>query len=783
MIRRLLLLLAFALPLLADESLAKRILRAPTNDERECLLAESGGPTPAFLDDFARELKSVQRDMKPPVLRDAGLFLEKHAREQRALVPLARALAAIGTAWFNERQFSKGEPYDQEALELARLAGDDDIIASELQAIAIYATRRNEPGEAVDLLNEAFAHTKDPRTIAYIHNSLAVAERTRGNLAQALAELRIARSMFAKLGEAEAVAGVTNNLGNNAFVFGDLDEAQSWFEKALELADAANNDRIRSFALNNLGNIAIRRNELTRAQGYYERSLAIKQQTKDPMGVAGAAINLGEIARQRGQRREAMRLYMQAWTLSQSVGDPAQAAVAETDAALLAQENGAPHLALYLADRALATARGNVAPVVVAAATVRGDSLRALGRRKEARAAYAEGIESVEAGRKQSGGSEQQRALFFESRLNPYLGIVSLLAASEPAESLRYAEQAKARVLLDLLQRDVTSDAKPAALRDGSAAIEFVVTPNRTFVFVVTPSSVRVRGVAITAAALTKEVKALRQQIAQRDLGFDAASKKLFARLLGSSWPMWRDRKELIVIPDGALWELPFQALVVDDGRYLAEHASLSYAPSLTALAEMRRLTTSHRSAPLALLAFGNPPAAAGLPALPEAERQLAAIARLYGDAQRVFTGAAATEQRLRAEIVDARIVHIATHGVLNDQNPLYSHLLFAPAGRDDGLLEGREIARLPLRSDLVVLSACDSARGRTRQGEGVIGMAWALFLAGCPSTVVSQWSIDSASAAETMIGFHRRLRIGATKSAALREASLDLLRQPRFRH
>lgn len=775
--RRALLLFVLAAAWTARADLVKDILHADTNADRACLVETNGGMTPALLDALAAELKTVRRALKPPQLRDLGSFVEQHAREQRAWLPLAKALAAIGTSWFNERQFSQAEPYDREALEIARLAGDDPMIADELQALAIYATRRNEPAEALELLGEASEHTSDPRTVAYIQNAAAVAERTRGNLAGALAELRKARAAFEKLGDAEAVAGVTNNLGNNALQLGDLDEARKWFEEALARADKANNDRIRAYALNNLGIIAQRRNELSRAQSYFERSLAIKERLNDPSGVAGAYVNLGEIARLRGRRVEAFRAYMKSWALAQSIGDRTQGAIVEVDAALLAQQNGDRHLALYLAGRALAAAR-ELPQIAAAAASVRGDALRALGRKKEARAEYAEGIALVEAERRQAGGTEQQRTRFLEDRLNPYLGIVSLLAASEPKEALRHAELAKARVLLDLFQRENDSLAKPATLRAGSAAIEFVVTPARTYVFVVTRDAVRVRGVGIRGDELAREVKSLRERIAQRDLGFDSASATFFARLLGGVWPMLRDVRELIIIPDGALWELPFQALVADDGRYLAEHAALAYAPSLTALAEMRRLTASNGAAPLALLAFGNPPAAG----LPEAERQLGAIGRLYPQ-RRVYTGEAATEQRLRAEIAEARVVHIATHGVLNDQNPLYSYLLFAASGRDDGLLEGREIARLPLRSDLVVLSACDSARGRTRQGEGVIGMAWALFLAGCPSTVVSQWSIDSASAARMMIGFHQRLREGATKSAALQQASLALLKQPKTRH
>jgi CHAT domain-containing protein len=91
----------------------------------------------------------------------------------------------------------------------------------------------------------------------------------------------------------------------------------------------------------------------------------------------------------------------------------------------------------------------------------------------------------------------------------------------------------------------------------------------------------------------------------------------------------------------------------------------------------------------------------------------------------------------------------------------------------------------LDLHADMVVLSACDTARGRYGAGEGVIGMSWALFIAGSPTTVVSQWKVDSASTTELMLDFHRSLlgsspRARVSKAEALRRTALRLLRSTR---
>ena len=96
---------------------------------------------------------------------------------------------------------------------------------------------------------------------------------------------------------------------------------------------------------------------------------------------------------------------------------------------------------------------------------------------------------------------------------------------------------------------------------------------------------------------------------------------------------------------------------------------------------------------------------------------------------------------------------------------------------------------RLDLKADLAVLSACETARGRTGVGEGVIGMSWAFFVAGCPTTVVSQWKVDSASTAELMIAFHKHLVSDFrgqertwTKADALRKAMMTVMKYPKYR-
>jgi CHAT domain-containing protein len=177
---------------------------------------------------------------------------------------------------------------------------------------------------------------------------------------------------------------------------------------------------------------------------------------------------------------------------------------------------------------------------------------------------------------------------------------------------------------------------------------------------------------------------------------------------------------------------------------------------------------------------------------LPEAEQEVKALGRLYGASRsKVYIGAEAREDRVKSEAGLARILHFATHGTLNNASPMYSHLTLAEGGaNEDGLLEAWELMQLDLRADLAVLSACETARGRIGAGEGMIGLSWAMFIAGVPSIVVSQWKVESAGTRDLMVNFHRAMispsaagKVKPTKTEALRQAALKLMKNPETSH
>lgn len=355
---------------------------------------------------------------------------------------------------------------------------------------------------------------------------------------------------------------------------------------------------------------------------------------------------------------------------------------------------------------------------------------------------------------------------------------------------------------LPLVRADDSRGWDKRAVPPGMAAVEFAVLPERTLAFVIRRRgdalAVDVVSIPVPRAELRGMVEDLADRISRRDPQYKDQAAALYALMLGPVARLLEGADTIAIVPDDALWRLPIQLLADFSGNALAE-TPVFRAPSLRALAAATALPRPPQR-PLRVLAIGNPriPDVAGTRArafqpelvpgdLPEAEREANAVARLYGKSRSmVLTGAAARESVFERQAPKFDVIHVAAHGMLDDRAPIYSALLLATGHDDpaeDGLLEAREIAELSLRARLVVLSACDTGRGRVGAGEGQIGMSWAFMAAGVATVVVSDWKADSAATEKLMVEFHRQLLDGRRPAAALRLAQNVLRRDPRYAH
>jgi len=250
----------------------------------------------------------------------------------------------------------------------------------------------------------------------------------------------------------------------------------------------------------------------------------------------------------------------------------------------------------------------------------------------------------------------------------------------------------------------------------------------------------------------------------------------------------------LVVVPHGVLNDVPFEALVDAAGRALVERFVVSYAPSAASLAFLR---STRRRAPAvspALIAVANPIVGGDPPTrtrqadlthlnlltpVPYSAEEARQVAKLFAPSAEVLDGARATAASLRGSGLErARMVHFATHGLIDEDRPERSGLvLTAGSGHDDGLLQTRDIYGLRLDADLVTLSACETALGQNVSGEGIIGLTRAFFYAGARAVVASLWDIEDASTARLMQRFYANIRRGEPIDAALQHAKIDFVR------
>jgi CHAT domain-containing protein len=335
------------------------------------------------------------------------------------------------------------------------------------------------------------------------------------------------------------------------------------------------------------------------------------------------------------------------------------------------------------------------------------------------------------------------------------------------------------------------------------AILEYVCLPERSWVVVLTRDSpLRIYAIHADRDELHRLIAELNAELSAQGPDFRTKVRKLYDLLIAPAETVVRTKRILCIVPDVPMGNLPFQALIDTQGKYLIERSAVFYAPSAAFLV----WRANHESAPLndgaQLLAFGNPLISSEtgrtahartrgepLAPLPEAEQEVRALAQMYGARATIRVGAEATEAEFKKDAPHFRLLHLATHGMYDDSDPMYSHLVLARRVGDseDGLLEAREVADLDLHADLAVLSACETGRGGERAGEGMIGLSWALLAAGCDTAILTEFKVDSASSRDLMIAFHRRLlqqggnrMSGRAAVEALRDAELAMLKSRR---
>jgi CHAT domain-containing protein len=734
--------------------------------------------------------------------------LQRFAPAYRSQV--AETLRNIGRAHRVTGDYARALAYFNEALE-ANGGADGRQSADTLNSIGLlYAEQRNYEQAAEHYARSlaAYRAANDRSGLATVELNFAVVLLRQGRAAEAVSRFRTSLSLAEADGYKEGVLTALKGLGAAHHALGEHAAALDWLEKSLALAEVTGDKTRAAEAHWHKAEVYYSQKSYTAAVREAQQSLVLSEHLSLPnvMYLAATALGRARLAENDHARAE------EAFSLAVKRIEEARATVAgvEQDRQFFFQDK----LEAYRALARLALTRGDAWAALARAEQAKARvllDLTRLGRsgvaetmtpaerqrEQELRAAMVSQRRHFDAARPGGGVRGEDAARQLEKARMAYEAFQAGLSVKRPATPTQRSD----------LFRASAAHVRPLIPDAQTALLEYAVTGEEVTLFVLTLGAdggeveLKTYSLAVTPTDLKKRIAVLRAQIAGRRVDFFATARALYDILLKPAEGQLAGKTKLCIVPDGHLWLLPFQALLTGEQKYVLERHVIRYAPSLSFMREAVRKVEARSSpakpASQTLLAVGDPAFAtppAGLTPLPEAGQEVSELARIYGSRDcRILTGVDAGEEEVKSAMAGYRMLHFATHGVLDDLNPMYSHLALASprAGAiDDGLLEAWEVTRLGLSAELAVLSACDTAGGRVSEGEGLIGMAWAFLAAGVSTAVVSQWKADSAATGALMARFHRELArpVGRNKRSeevadALRLASLSLMKQPSYRH
>jgi CHAT domain-containing protein len=650
----------------------------------------------------------------------------------------------------------------------------------------------------------------DPLAQARAMTGLATVLAQRGQREPARRHLEQARRWARRAGDESAEAATLHSMSQLYRDQGKLVEAHTTLQQALALDQQSGDQYQAGQTLCHLSGVCLARGQSQAAFEWAIQAQALTRQLQAGDLKWRTRLALARAQRALGRDHEARQSYFQAFGLMESwllylSADALQIAfLAERQAVYrelveLLIEQGQTDEAFQIMEHARARATLDS----LAEARRRGEQPDAVGQPGELRE-IAERMNWLRTEARAPQRNDQQRAALQ----------VELTGVERRLEELRLATG------MNRLKRFTTPatlrQVQEKLLRPGDVLLEFFLGERRSYVWFI--SSHQTKCAALLGQKEIEEaIKSYLEMISVKPSGLyleqaiakqTKAARRLFDLLLGPLAAHLKPDQRLIIVPDGLLNNLPFETLI-RDGRSLIEDHEISYVPSASALGLLQQANNSEGAADrLELLAVGDPafrsplevevgknqrPDADNLirelwlasgyrwPPLANARTEVQAISEFFPpERQQTYLGQRATEEAIKRELQRRyRRLHFATHSLIDERFPARSGVVLTldddPA--EDGVLDVNEIAELKLDCDLVVLSACQTGRGRLFSGEGTVGLARAFLVAGGRSVAVSLWSVSDLSTAQFMKDFYRHLAAGLEPAAALRQTKLDRLR------
>jgi len=693
---------------------------------------------------IAREIKDRQSEgMALGNLGRAYLSLDDYTKAieyQQQLLAIAReikyrqsegaALGNLGLAYLSLGDYTKAIEYQQQFLALAREIKD-----------------RQSEGSALGSLGGAYISLGDyTKAIEYIQQQLA-----------------IAREIKDRQNEGSALG----NLGGAYISLGDYTKAIEYIQQSLALAREIKYRRSEGTALGNLGAAYISLGDYTKAIEYAQQQLAIAREIKDRQNEGIALSNLGLALYRQGNLSAAEKTLLDSIKVLESLraglDDAKKVSIFDTHTnpyltlqqVLIAQKK--TQEALEIAERGRARAfvellAARLAPSASAQLTINPPNIQQIQQiAKEQNATLVE-YSTI--------GNEALYIWVIKPTGEIIFRSVDLASLNIDLGKATEDTRVFAAIGRGLNEQDIAFEEMIRGTRDSLGISENNLSNQQ--------ATNRPHSTPSNSQTPNPKLQQLYQLLIEP-----------IADLLPTD-----PNAPVIFIPHQSLFLAPFATLQNARGQYLIEKHTIIIAPAIQILQLTRQARQKVRQvSPPNILVVGNPtmpkignPPRQLLP-LPGSEQEAQIIAQLLNT--QAIIGPQATKVSIVKQMSNARIIHLATHGLFKEvkSRDLPGAIALAPSGNDDGFLTSSEILDLKLNAELVVLSACNTGRGRLT-GDGVIGLSRALITAGVPTILTSLWPVADGSTAELMAEFYRQLQQNPNKAQALRQAMLIMMKK-----
>jgi CHAT domain-containing protein/predicted negative regulator of RcsB-dependent stress response len=728
----------------------------------------------------------------------------------------ASAVSNIGEVYWSLGETRKALEKYNKALPILQSIGDRSWEAITLKNIGMAYQSLGETRKALEMYNEAlliFQAVGDRMAEASALSNIGTVYRSLGETRKALEKYNEALPILQAVGARRVEAITLNNIGLIYQLLGETRKALEKYNEALLLRRAVDDRNGQADTLLGIARVEQKRGNLTQAHQLIEQAIGLIESLRT--NIPNQELRSSYFA----NRQEFFEFYIDV-LMQMHKQNPA----AVLDAAALAvSERARARSLLELLKESRANIRQGVDTSLL-------DRERSLQQRLNAKAA----VQSRLLNRKHTLEQAEAAAKEIAAITTEYEEVQAQIRARSP----RYAALTQPQPL-------GLTEIQQQALDEDTLLLEYALGKERSYLWLVSHRSIDSYELPPRAEveAATRQVYKLLTARPKRwtppDPQFIAQAKALSGMLLGPVAPRLGG-KRLVVVAPGALSYLPFGSLPAPEdekrpaGGYeplIAKHEVVS-VPSASVLSLIRREMAGRQRAAKSIAVLADPVFEASDPRLESAKtvnspgEPLAAPAgdaedseltrairtMNFSDARAGYTRLAFSRQEaesifaltpkgtglkatdfnasrdlaLSRELSQYRILHFATHGLLNSERPELSGLVFSLVDQkgkpQDGFLRLHEIYNLQLNADLVVLSACETGLGKEIKGEGLIGLTRGFMYSGAPRVVASLWNVDDLATAELMKLFYQRmLKDGLPPGAALRAAQLELSRQKRW--